>query len=191
MLMKLPHSVLIGFVMAMFYAMAANAAEESALAGYEVQPGDVLDVSVWREAELTRTVLVRPDGGISLPLVGDLLVEGRTISHISELLTEKLSHFIPDPAVTVSVSQFTGNRIYILGRVQRPGEFQMIRPLSVMQALSMAGGLTPYADEKDILILRGAGPDQQSFSFNYKDVERGEALEQNIKLRPGDLIVVP
>jgi polysaccharide export outer membrane protein len=168
-----------------------GAKSDTALAGYLIQPGDIIEISVWHEPDLTREVLVRPDGGISLPLAGNLNIEGHTVSQVSNAVTERLAKYIPDPTVTVSIKQLTGNRIYVLGRVQRPGEFQMIRPLTIMQALSMAGGLTPYADEKEILVLRGNEPNQQSFPFNYKEVERGESLGQNIQLQAGDVVVVP
>ena len=161
------------------------------VAGYGIQPGDVLEISAWREPDLQREVLVRPDGGISFPLVGDVKAQGMTISQLTAVITERLAKFIPDPVVTVSVKEITGNRIYVLGRVNRPGEFAVMRPVSVLQALSMAGGLTPYAERDDIMVLRGAGETQQSMPFDYDAVERGEALGQNIVLQPGDVVIVP
>lgn len=169
---------------------AARAAGDD-VAGYGIQPGDVLEISVWNEPELQREVLVRPDGGISFPLVGDLDATGLTVPQLSDAITGRLDRFIPNPAVTVSVRQIAGNRIYVLGRVNRPGEFPVMRPVSVLQALSMAGGLTPYAEREDIKVLRGGGDDQVSMPFDYSAVERGEALEQNIVLQPGDVVVVP
>ena len=179
------------------YALAALLVVSSAVAagddvaGYGIQPGDVLGITVWREPDLEREVLVRPDGGFSFPLVGDLQARGKTISALTNELTQKLGRFIPDPEVNISVNQITGNRIYVLGRVNSPGEFAVMRPVSVMQALSMAGGLTPYAEREDIKVLRGAGDAQQSISFDYNAVERGESLGQNILLQPGDVVVVP
>lgn len=161
------------------------------VAGYGIQPGDVLGISVWKEPDLEREVLVRPDGGISFPLVGDLQARGKTISKLTAELSERLARFIPDPEVSVSVIQITGNRIYVLGRVNSPGEFAVLRPVSVLQALSMAGGLTPYAERSDISVLRGTGDAQQSIPFDYNEVERGESLRQNIILQPGDVVVVP
>lgn len=169
----------------------ALADEQSALADYQVQPGDFLDVSVWREPDLEREILVRPDGRFAFPLAGDVQAQGQTITQLRETLTEKLQRFVPDPVVTVSLKQMTGNRIYVLGRVSKPGEFTMLRPVNVLQALAMAGGLTPYADEKDIQILRGSGADQQSLPFNYADVQRGKGLGQNVLLQPGDVVMVP
>ena len=136
-------------------------------------------------------MLVRPDGGISFPLVGDIKARGKTVSVLTAELREKLRKFIPDPVVSVSVNQITGNRVYVLGRVNNPGEFAVMRPVNVLQALSMAGGLTPYAEREDIKVLRGTGDAQQSIPFDYNSVERGEFLEQNIILMPGDVVVVP
>jgi polysaccharide export outer membrane protein len=161
------------------------------VSGYGIQPGDVLSISVWGEPELQREVLVRPDGEISFPLVGTLPAAGLGISTLTENIAEQLDRFVPEPAVTISVLQMNGNRIYVLGRVNRPGEFVVLRRVSVLQALAMAGGLTPYAERKDIRILRGQGEDQLAMRFDYSAVERGEALGQNITLQPGDVVVVP
>jgi len=174
-----------------FFVSFNAAAVGDDVAGYGIQPGDVLEISVWREPDLQREVLVRPDGGVSFPLVGDLQANGKSISALTAEVTEKLGKFIPDPEVSISVKQITGNRIYVLGRVNRPGEFAVMRPVSVIQALSMAGGLTPYAERDDIKVLRGAGETQQSMPFDYDAVERGESLGQNILLQPGDVVVVP
>lgn len=177
---------------ALFAALSLGAsAQESALADYAIQPGDVLEISVWREPDLQREVLVRPDGGISFPLVGDMKAQGSSVAALAAAVTERLERYIPDPVVTVTVSQMSGNRIYVLGRVNRPGEFAVLRPVNVLQALSMAGGLTPYADEKRIQVLRGSGSEQQAIPFNYRDVERGQALEQNLVLQAGDVVMVP
>ena len=179
-----------GALLTLLFSMNASAVGDD-VAGYGIQPGDVLEISVWREPDLQREVLVRPDGGLSFPLVGDLQATGKNISTLTAEVTEKLGKFIPDPEVSISVKQITGNRIYVLGRVNRPGEFAVMRPVSVIQALSMAGGLTPYAERDDIMVLRGAGETQQSMPFDYEAVERGESLDQNILLQPGDVVVVP
>src|SRR5215471_17612728 len=121
---------------------------------YRVQPGDLLMVSVWKEEDLQGEVLVRPDGGMSFPLVGDLEAAGRTIEELRHAVDEKLRKYIPDPAVTIAVKQIGGNRIYVLGKVNRPGEFPFSRPIDVMQALSLAGGATSFASLDDIQILR-------------------------------------
>lgn len=173
------------------FCLLSTAFAEGGPPGYALQPGDRLDVSVWREDDLKREVLVRADGGISFPLVGDINAKGMTVPQLSEAIAAKLQRFIPDPVVTVSIREMAGNRIYVLGRVNRPGEFPVLRPVNVMQALAMAGGVTPYADTKDINVLRGEEPNQLSLPFNYDAVERGEQLEQNIRLQAGDVIVVP
>ncbi|MFC4308001.1 polysaccharide biosynthesis/export family protein [Steroidobacter flavus] len=159
---------------------------------YRIQPGDVLMVSVWKEEALMSEVLVRPDGGMSFPLVGDVHASGRTVEEVREQVNERLSKFIPDPSVTIAVKQIGGNRIYVLGKVNRPGEFTFSRPLDVMQALSMAGGATSFASLDDIQILRrDTSGKQTARRFRYSEVERGRSLEQNILLKSGDTVVVP
>ena len=158
---------------------------------YGLQPGDVIRVSVWREEALDQGVLVRPDGGISFPLAGDVNVEGATIEDVTDTIAGKLSKFIPNPVVTVSLQENAGNRIYVTGRVNQPGVFLINRPVDVMQALAMAGGPTPFADKTAIKVLRRKGTAQTSIPFNYKQVQKGEALQQNIMLQAGDTLVVP
>lgn len=163
----------------------------SPASGYAVQPGDVLDISVWKEEGLQQEVLVTPDGRLSFPLVGNIEAKGQTVQQLSRLITEKIVKFIPDPAVTVSLKQNLGNRIYVIGKVNRPGEFPINRYVDVMQALSMAGAMTPFADRDDIRILRRNGMTQQAIPFDYDEVEAGRNLEQNIILKAGDVVVVP
>jgi polysaccharide biosynthesis/export protein len=161
------------------------------VSSYLVQPGDVLMISVWKEPDLQAEVLVRPDGGLSFPLVGDLKAENRSVEELQAQLGDKLKKYIPDPVVTVVVKVTGGNRIYVVGKVNRPGEYPLYRPLDVMQALSLAGGTTPFAALNDIEILRREGTAQRAISFRYGDVEKGRALEQNFLLKSGDTIVVP
>jgi len=158
---------------------------------YRIQPGDVLAVSVWKEQDLQGDVLVRPDGGMSFPLVGDLPAAGHTIEELRKAVDDKLRKFIPDPAVTIAVKEIGGNRIYVLGKVNRPGEFPFSRPIDVMQALSLAGGATSFAELDSIQILRREQGKQTALRFEYSSVERGRKLEQNILLRSGDTVVVP
>lgn len=158
---------------------------------YRIQPGDVLMVSVWKEEALMAEVLVRPDGGLSFPLVGDVRASGRTVDELRTLVDERLSKFIPDPSVTIAVKQIGGNRIYVLGKVNRPGEFSFSQSIDVMQALSLAGGATSFAALDDIRILRREQGKQTAHRFRYSDVERGRNLEQNILLKSGDTVVVP
>jgi polysaccharide export outer membrane protein len=163
----------------------------SPASGYAVQPGDILEISVWKEEGLQQEVLVTPDGRLSFPLVGNIEAQGQTVQQLSRLVAEKIGKFIPDPAVTVSLKENLGNRIYVIGKVNRPGEFPINRYVDVMQALSMAGGMTAFADRDDIRILRRNGMTQQAIPFDYDEVEEGENLEQNIILKAGDVVVVP
>jgi polysaccharide export outer membrane protein len=158
---------------------------------YVLQPGDTLTVSVWKEPDLTGEQLVRPDGGISLPLVGNVDASGHTADQVRAAIDQRLRKYIPDPAVTVSVKQAFGNQIFVLGKVTRPGQYPINRPVDVMQALSIAGGATPFAALNDIRVLRREGGKQISIPFHYHDVERGRRLEQNIVLQSGDTVVVP
>jgi len=158
---------------------------------YRVNPGDVLEISVWQEEELTRELRVLPDGSISFPLAGNLFVAGKSISQIQTALKEKLSEFIADPNVNVSAKATEGNTIYVIGEVKTPGKFVMIQPMDVMQALSLAGGLTIYAKSNDIKVLRRHDDKSEAIEFEYSEVEGGDKLESNHLLRSGDVVVVP
>jgi polysaccharide export outer membrane protein len=158
---------------------------------YQIQPGDLLTISVWKEQDLQADVLVRPDGGLSFPLAGEQMAAGHTIDELRRTLSERLKKFIPDPVVTVSVRQLGGNRIYVVGKVNRPGEYTFSRPLDVMQSLSLAGGATSFAAVNDIRILRRDGDKQIAIPFHYEDVARGRNLEQNVLLKSGDTVIVP
>ena len=159
---------------------------------YQIQPGDVLDISVWKEEELTKSVLVRPDGAISFPLVGDLVVTNKSPVQVASEISNKLKQFIPDPVITVSLQQISGNQVYVIGKVNRPGPFLASRNLDVMQALSMAGGTSTYAAVNKIKILRrDKNGHQKAISFEYGDIEKGKNLERNIILKAGDVVVVP
>lgn len=172
-------------------AGAAVRAVAQGLPDYNLQPGDELEISVWGEEELQRTVLVRPDGRFAFPLAGEINAAGRTAADIQAELTEKLVVYIPEAVVTVSVSGIQGNQIYVIGQVQRPGSFVMNPQISVLQALSLAGGTTAFAALNDIIVIRGSGDSQRVFPFAYNDVSRGRNLEQNIQLESGDVVVVP
>jgi polysaccharide export outer membrane protein len=158
---------------------------------YRVQPGDILTVSVWKEDRLTGDVFVRPDGGLSIPLAGDISASGKSIEDLRKEITERLKHYMPQPVVTVAVKQIGGNHIYVLGKVFKPGDFQFTTPVDVMQALSLAGGATPYAALNDIVILRRENGREQAIHFRYGDVARGRDLPQNVLLHSGDTVVVP
>jgi polysaccharide export outer membrane protein len=158
---------------------------------YKVLPGDVLQVSVWKEPDLQLELLVRPDGAISFPLAGEISTRNKSVSDLQSDLTTRLSRYITDPVVTVSVKEVLGNKIYVIGQVNEPGEFVVNPQVDVLQALSMAGGTTPFADLDNIRILRRTRSLQSALSFNYKEVIRGRNLEQNVMLISGDVVVVP
>lgn len=160
-------------------------------APYRIQAGDVLTVSVWKEQDLQGEILVRPDGGMSFPLAGDIPASGLSVEELRALIAKRLENYIPNPVVTVAVQAIGGNRIYVLGKVNRPGEYPLSRPLDVMQALSLAGGTAQFAAVNDIVVLRRESGRQQAIRFRYGEVERGRDLQQNIELRSGDTVVVP
>jgi len=170
---------------------AAAWGADSAADGYKLRPGDVLTVSVWKETDLKDDVLIRPDGGMSFALAGELPAAGHTVAELTSLIETKIRKYIPDAVVTITVKTTAGNRVYVIGKVNRPGDFPLLGPLDVMQALSIAGGATPFADTNDIRILRREAGKQTSIPFRYGDVERGRRLEQNILLQSGDTVVVP
>lgn len=180
-----------GLVLVLAGATGPVLAENSTTETYLVQPGDVLEISVWREEGLAKEVLVTPDGGLSFPLVGNVQAHGKSVEQLQSEVTEKLKRFIPDPSVNVAVLKLDGNKVYVIGKVNRPGEFPATRNVDVMQALSMAGGMTPYAAANKIRILRREGSKQTAIPFAYGDIEKGEDLEQNIILKAGDVVVVP
>ena len=168
-------------------------AQENVAAGeaYRVKPGDLLFISVWKEPELQKEVLLRPDGAFTFPLCGEIDARDKTVEDLRVELTGRLSRYIPDLVVTVSVLEINGNRVFVIGQVNEPGQFIVNPRVDVMQALSMAGGTTPFADLKNIRILRRNGDDQTALEFRYDDVIRGRNLEQNIVLQSGDVVVVP
>jgi polysaccharide biosynthesis/export protein len=159
---------------------------------YTVKPGDTLQVSVWKEPDLQGPVLVRPDGMFSFPLAGQMDARNKTVAELQTELTTKLKKFISDPVVTVSIQEIKGNKVYVIGQVQKPGDFVVNPRVDVMQALSMAGGTTPFAALGDIMILRRNDTgQQQALPFRYNDVVRGKNLDTNIMLQAGDVVVVP
>jgi polysaccharide export outer membrane protein len=158
---------------------------------YVIGAQDVLDVSVWKEPELSRQVPVRPDGKISLPLLNDVQAAGLTPAQLAANVTTGLNKYMTNPQVTVIVSQINSQRIYILGEVARAGAYVLLPGMTVLQALSNAGGFTPFSNVKNVHILRQENGKQQKLFFNYKDVISGKRTEQNIELKAGDTIVVP
>lgn len=180
-------------------ACAAVHAEEPGLltlqgdgvALYQIGPDDVLDISIWREETLQRTVTVRPDGNISFPLVGEITAASRTPAELQREITERLKKYMPDPVVTVIVDKVASYKIYVIGEVKSSGQFQVGHYIDVVQALAIAGGLTPFASENQIRILRRENGVETAIPFQYSSVKAGRNLGQNIILKRGDVVVVP
>ena len=164
----------------------------AATPGYQIQPGDVLQISVWREEDLKLDVLVRPDGGFTFPLAGDMSALGKTVEDLRKEISDRLIRYISDLVVTVAVKEINGNKIYVIGQVNKPGAFVMNPRVDVMQALSIAGGTTPFAKLDDIVVIRRSSETNQiKLPFRYNDVVKGRGLEQNVLLVSGDVVVVP
>jgi len=157
---------------------------------YIIGPTDVLYVSVWKEPDLTNTLPVRPDGMISLPLLNDVQAEGLTPTQLAASITEKLKQYVTNPHVTVVVTQMNSQRIYVMGEVQHTGAMNLLPDMTALQALASAG-FTQFANTKGIYVLRTQHGQQQKIPINYKKLVKGEAMDQNVALRPGDTIVVP
>jgi polysaccharide export outer membrane protein len=159
--------------------------------GYKLQPGDLLQVVVWKETDLQSEVLIRPDGGISFALAGDMQAAGLTTDQLRQELETRVRKLVPGAVVTVSVKAPNGNRVFVIGKVNHPGDFPLLRPIDVLQAISMAGGVTPFANTNGIRVLHRDGQRQNSVRFRYDDVAKGRHLEQNIMLQSGDTVIVP
>jgi polysaccharide export outer membrane protein len=158
---------------------------------YVIQPNDLLEIFVWKEADLTREVLVRPDGRISFPLVQDLQAAGISPGELKKQVELKLSQFLSAPEVTIIVKAIQSYRIYVLGKVQKPGGINVEKAVTVLQALALAGGFQDYAKDTEIAVIRSIGTENVVFDFNYRDVIHNKKSEQNIILRSGDVVVVP
>jgi polysaccharide biosynthesis/export protein len=170
---------------------AGTAAAAQPGADYEIGPEDVLEIAVWKEEGLKKEVLVRPDGGLSFPLIGEVQASGKTTGQLQAEIKQRLTKYIPQPVVSVSVLKAVSYKIYVVGKVNKPGELTLGRRIDVMQALSLAGGLTPFAEADAIKIIRKTGGGEQVLPFNYSQAQRGRDLGQNILLRTGDTVVVP
>lgn len=158
---------------------------------YIIGPEDVIDINVWKEPDMTRVVPVRPDGKISLPLINDVQAAGSTPQQLAAAVTEKLRKFLTEPQVTVIVTQINSQRVFVVGEVLRAGAFPLIPGMTVLQALASAGGFTTFADMKKIHVMRLVNGKHVEMPFNYREVLKGDNPEQNIKLEPGDTVVVP
>jgi polysaccharide export outer membrane protein len=179
--------LIIGFLLSISFFTRADTPS------YHVNPGDILIVYVWNEKDLQQEVLVRPDGTISIPLAGQVQAGGLAVPDIEKSLASALSKYMKDePSVTVMIKQTAGYSIYVIGKVNKPGQFPINRPTDVMQALAMAGGLNTFAAENNINILRREKDGtQKAIPFRYSDVKSGDQLQTNIVLQSGDVVVVP
>ncbi len=160
-------------------------------AKYLIGPEDLLEISVWKEESLQRDVLVRPDGKLSFPLIGDIHASGKTPDQLRAEIAGWLKKYIPDPVVTVLVTKVASYKVYVIGQVSKSGQYTVGRYLDVMQVLALAGGLTPFASESNIKIFRRQNGQEQVIDFDFAQVKKGRSLEQNIILQRGDVVVVP
>ena len=159
---------------------------------YRIGPSDVLAINVWKDSELTRTVVVRPDGKISLPLVGELEVNGLTASSVQRLIGQRLAEYISSPQVTVMVQEVKSQTYVVVGKVVKPGSFELGKPTTVLEAIAICGGFLDFAKSGKVKIIRRQGAGQsETLYFDYNKVIKGKNLEQNVELRNGDTIVVP
>jgi polysaccharide biosynthesis/export protein len=156
---------------------------------YRIGVGDVLHIAVWEEPQLTETAVVRPDGKISMLLVTELNVAGMTPEAAQQALTEQLSKFVHKPRVTVTVQEIHSRMVFITGEVQRPGAYPLMDTMNVVQLVARSGGLTDFAKQKKVYVLRAANSTR--LNVNYEKVLKGQAPEQNVQLAPGDTVVVP
>ena len=164
---------------------------ESVPPGYIVGDSDVIRVNVWKEPEVSQTVVVRTDGNISLPLINEVKVSGMTPLQIQDLVAEKLKSFLTNPQVTVTVMEIRSKRAFITGEVARPGTYSLNAQTTVLQLIAQAGGFTPFAKKDSIVVLRTQDGKQSRLKFKYKEVVQGKNSEQNVALHPGDTVVVP
>ena len=181
-------------VMSIFILMGtdisqAQAPQESP--SYLIGPNDILSIYVWKEPELTREVTVMPDGRVTFPLAGELVAQGQTVTQLKKTITQKLEKYVTAPEVTVIVKESRSQVVYLMGKVLRPGSFPLAPNMTVVQAISSAGGFSEWADTKNIIIVRRQAGKVIQIPFNYKEFTSGQNLEKNILLQPGDTIVVP
>jgi polysaccharide export outer membrane protein len=159
--------------------------------GYQIGPGDILNIEVWKDPILTRPVTVLPDGKIAFPLIGEIAAEGKTVSQLKKEIEGRLARYVQDAVITVEVRQMNSLQIYVLGRVNMPGRTILSANVNVLQALAIAGGPNAFANKSRIRIFRQEGGKTLILSFDYDDVTAGKNMESNILLRRGDVIFVP
>ena len=180
----------LGLTLSFLAQSAPPAAVPVTLSDYRIGPDDVIAIVFWREPDISGEVTVRPDGKITLPLVGEVQAAGLDPKTLEKDILARAESYLTDPNVAVVVRKINSRKVFVTGQVETPGAHPLTTPLTVLQAIALAGGLTEFADQKNIRVLRSEGGQTVTFKFNYKDVSRGKKLEQNILLRPGDTVVV-
>jgi polysaccharide export outer membrane protein len=173
------------------FAPAQTAPEQGPKDHYLIGANDILNIFVWKEQDLTQDVTVMSDGRISFPMIGEIMAKGRTVTELKESITEKFKGYVSNPEVTVIVRESRSRRIYVIGMVTQPGQYQLEPDMTVLQALSIARGFTEWADKKYVMIVRREGDKELMYRFNYQEFLSGKDLEQNILLLPNDTILVP
>jgi len=174
-----------------FTALGTRVEAQVLDASYTLHPGDKIEVSVWKEPDLQKILIISPDGKLSLPLAGEIPAAGKTVAQIRSEIETRLKALITEPVVTVSILEVNGNVAYVIGQVNKPGALVMNPRINVLQALSLTGGGTAFAKLDDVIVVRGAGSGQHVFAFRYGQVSAGKHLEQNIVLESGDVVIVP
>jgi polysaccharide export outer membrane protein len=159
--------------------------------GYVIGPEDVLNIVFWRDKDMSSEVTVRPDGRITLPLLNEIQVSGKTPEQLRDALMTAAAKYVEDPNVSVVVKAINSRKVFITGQVAKPGAYSLAAPTTVMQLIALAGGLHEYADAKNIIVIRTENGKPMAYPFNYKDVLKRKNLKQNIELKPGDTVVVP
>jgi len=177
---------------AVWAAAAAEGVRAARPGAYVIGRGDVLEISVWKDEALSRQVVVLPDGTISFPLLGEMEAAGKTVAAFKNELVEKIKTYMPEPVVSVIVTQVNSMQVYVIGKVNKPGRFLLNNNINVLQALALAGGLNPFAKKDEIMVVRRDGEGRtRVFPFEYDRVVKDAAFDQNITLRRGDVVVVP
>ena len=183
--------LLISLFILSFLLSGPTPSQAEEITGYRIGSGDILEISVWKEESLNREVIVPPDLTIAFPLVGEIKVKEMTVSDLRREVAKRLEDFIPDATVTVMLRQINSLRAYVIGKVNKPGQFPIDLETTTMQLLAMAGGLNPFAATGKIYILRHQDGKMIKIPFDYREVEKGKNLEQNITIQRGDVIIVP
>jgi polysaccharide export outer membrane protein len=170
---------------------AGTAATSEKAASYRIGAGDLLAISVRQDETLTRQVVVLPDGTISFPLIGRVVAQGKCLDELRQVIGKRLAKFVPNAVLSMEVLQVNSLRVYVIGNVNRPGQFVLNDNINVLQALALAGGLNPFARSSQVKVFRQSSQGTEVITFDYDDVAKGKALEQNVLLERGDVIVVP